>query len=107
VSAASGSRARSREIGYAEAMRDMALTLEGHARMQRRAELYAAERGNWHAAEIFALTAERTDEYVSVAWAIWDLHGDGKPLLDPGSTISRNWESSRPPHETGNFPAVR
>jgi hypothetical protein len=74
--APAGSRARSRELGYAAAMLEMSQVLRGAAETWQAVELAAAADGNLQAAEMFGKIGAWLDEYGSYAFGAWQLHDD-------------------------------
>jgi hypothetical protein len=100
----SGTRARSREFGYAEAMRDISRLLDREARKWKNSaeQQLSAE---WRAAlKVAADELRKVGDYahtVSVAYELPDL---GEFLAE--TVWHPRYGGSAAPHETGSFPAV-
>lgn len=96
-----GSRARSREIGFADAMLDMYEALGARERYWADAELEAAEDGLMGAAVGFGFLRRELGELRAYADGMWALHrnGEDRPPLHPRSAMSLGWDPGRAPRE--------
>lgn len=103
---APGSRARTRELGYAAACMDLSWMLRDVARSWHAGEFYAAERGQLDDARLIGAAVTAMEERSQLAGAMWELYADDRPPADPKSIIGWAWKRTPPPHETGSFPAV-
>lgn len=98
---ASGSRARTREIGFAEACRRIYWALDSRGQLWEAEELRAAEDGQMAAAMTMGLIRQEVDNLKAYAHGMWSLHynGDDRPPLDPRSIVSIDWNLSTAPRE--------
>jgi hypothetical protein len=101
-----GSRARSREIGYADAMLRMYWELADRARLWAAEEIRAAEDGLMGPAIMFGFLREEAKRLSDYAEGMWRLHADDRPPTDPQSMAAVDMRH-KPRHETGSFPAVQ
>lgn len=71
-----GSRARSREIGYAEGMREMYVLLRQGEESWRQAELDEAEAGRLEVAAVMGKVGAWLGTYADYASSAWEVHAD-------------------------------
>lgn len=97
----SGSRARTWERGFAEAMRRMYWALDSRGQLWEAEELRAAEDGAMGAATMFGFLRQEAGELAAYAHGMWALHynGDDRPPLHPRSIVSIDWDLSAAPRE--------
>ena len=69
-----GSRARSREIGYAQAMLEMSAILRDAGESWRKEELAAADDGEIAIAAMYGRIGSWLDSYSSHALRTWEIH---------------------------------
>jgi hypothetical protein len=81
-----GSRARSRELGYADAMRDMSFILRAGMKSWQRAEMEEAEAGQLRVAAAMGSVAAWLERYADFAGQVWDVH------VHPQGTFAREVE---------------